>query len=154
MDFGGCRCQAFALTGDAANTDPVCTLIPRSRASIDAAIAEAAAPAEYRYRDTRQRAAAGVTSPAPAIEAEGLGRDYGSVRALVALSSRRPAGARWSGLLGPNGAGKTTAMLLLATLLAPPAEPSASSDSTPGLSVPRFAGAWAWYFRRPASTGC
>ena len=23
-DFGGCRCQAFQLTGDAANTDPVC----------------------------------------------------------------------------------------------------------------------------------
>ncbi|HKV73760.1 MAG TPA: pyrroloquinoline quinone biosynthesis protein PqqE [Gemmatimonadales bacterium] len=28
-DFGGCRCQAFALTGDAAATDPVCTLSPR-----------------------------------------------------------------------------------------------------------------------------
>ena len=28
VDFGGCRCQAFALTGDAANTDPVCTLTP------------------------------------------------------------------------------------------------------------------------------
>lgn len=25
-DFGGCRCQAFLLTGDAANTDPVCDL--------------------------------------------------------------------------------------------------------------------------------
>lgn len=25
-DFGGCRCQAFLLTGDAAATDPVCTL--------------------------------------------------------------------------------------------------------------------------------
>ena len=28
IDFGGCRCQAFALTGDAANTDPACTLSP------------------------------------------------------------------------------------------------------------------------------
>ncbi|HXJ95193.1 MAG TPA: pyrroloquinoline quinone biosynthesis protein PqqE [Terriglobia bacterium] len=27
-DFGGCRCQAFLLTGDAAATDPVCTLAP------------------------------------------------------------------------------------------------------------------------------
>jgi PqqA peptide cyclase len=27
-DFGGCRCQAFALTGDAARTDPVCELSP------------------------------------------------------------------------------------------------------------------------------
>jgi pyrroloquinoline quinone biosynthesis protein E len=28
-DFGGCRCQAFALTGDARATDPVCHLSPR-----------------------------------------------------------------------------------------------------------------------------
>lgn len=26
IDFGGCRCQAFALTGEAASTDPACTL--------------------------------------------------------------------------------------------------------------------------------
>lgn len=26
IDFGGCRCQAFLLTGDAARTDPVCHL--------------------------------------------------------------------------------------------------------------------------------
>lgn len=26
IDYGGCRCQAFALTGDAANTDPACSL--------------------------------------------------------------------------------------------------------------------------------
>jgi pyrroloquinoline quinone biosynthesis protein E len=28
-DFGGCRCQAFLLTGDATATDPVCTLAPK-----------------------------------------------------------------------------------------------------------------------------
>jgi ABC-2 type transport system ATP-binding protein len=54
----------------------------------------------------------------PAVETEGLGRDYGSTRALDALSLLIPAGAL-VGLLGPNGAGKTTTMLLLATLLAP-----------------------------------
>ncbi len=27
-DFGGCRCQAYLLTGDAAKTDPVCELSP------------------------------------------------------------------------------------------------------------------------------
>ncbi|MFJ9855636.1 pyrroloquinoline quinone biosynthesis protein PqqE [Streptomyces sp. NPDC101150] len=27
-DFGGCRCQAFAITGDAAATDPACRLSP------------------------------------------------------------------------------------------------------------------------------
>lgn len=28
IDFGGCRCQAFLLAGDAAVTDPVCSLAP------------------------------------------------------------------------------------------------------------------------------
>ncbi|HEY1691565.1 MAG TPA: pyrroloquinoline quinone biosynthesis protein PqqE [Polyangiaceae bacterium] len=28
VDFGGCRCQAFALTGDAGATDPACGLAP------------------------------------------------------------------------------------------------------------------------------
>ena len=27
-DFGGCRCQAFLLTGDPTNADPVCDLSP------------------------------------------------------------------------------------------------------------------------------
>jgi pyrroloquinoline quinone biosynthesis protein E len=27
-DFGGCRCQAFLLTGDASATDPICSLAP------------------------------------------------------------------------------------------------------------------------------
>jgi ABC-2 type transport system ATP-binding protein len=53
-----------------------------------------------------------------AIEAEGLGRDYGDIRALDALDLVVAPGTM-VGVLGPNGAGKTTAMLLLATLLAP-----------------------------------
>ena len=28
IDWGGCRCQAFALTGDAGNTDPACEFSP------------------------------------------------------------------------------------------------------------------------------
>ena len=43
VDFGGCRCQAFALTGDAANTDPACSLSP-NRSLITEAV-----PAERRY---------------------------------------------------------------------------------------------------------
>ena len=35
IDFGGCRCQAALLTGNAAATDPVCTLSP-NRAGVDA----------------------------------------------------------------------------------------------------------------------
>ena len=39
IDFGGCRCQAALLTGEAANTDPVCDLSP-NRASVDAVLRE------------------------------------------------------------------------------------------------------------------
>ena len=28
IDWGGCRCQAYALTGDAERTDPTCALAP------------------------------------------------------------------------------------------------------------------------------
>jgi pyrroloquinoline quinone biosynthesis protein E len=52
IDFGGCRCQAFALTGDATNPDPVCTLTPL-RTVIDTAVQEGTGPIEYRYRDLR-----------------------------------------------------------------------------------------------------
>jgi pyrroloquinoline quinone biosynthesis protein E len=42
VDFGGCRCQAFALTGDAGNTDPACTLSPLHEAIFKQAEREAA----------------------------------------------------------------------------------------------------------------
>ncbi len=35
-DFGGCRCQAFLLTGDADNADPVCDLSPHHGLVTDA----------------------------------------------------------------------------------------------------------------------
>ena len=37
-DFGGCRCQALLLTGDATATDPVCSLAPQ-RPKVDAIVA-------------------------------------------------------------------------------------------------------------------
>ena len=44
-DFGGCRCQAYMLTGDATNTDPVCDLSPNHRLITDVvARAQAAGP--------------------------------------------------------------------------------------------------------------
>jgi pyrroloquinoline quinone biosynthesis protein E len=56
QDFGGCRCQALALTGDAGATDPVCSRSPL-RSRVDERIAEAQrasegdqAEAQYRYR--------------------------------------------------------------------------------------------------------
>jgi PqqA peptide cyclase len=39
-DFGGCRCQALLLTGDAAATDPACSLAPRHHL-VEAAVLEA-----------------------------------------------------------------------------------------------------------------
>jgi len=41
IDFGGCRCQAALLTGDPANTDPVCAL-STERHRVDDAMSEAA----------------------------------------------------------------------------------------------------------------
>ena len=39
LDFAGCRCQAFLLAGDAAATDPVCSLAP-TRPKVDAILAQ------------------------------------------------------------------------------------------------------------------
>lgn len=61
IDFGGCRCQAFLLTGDAARTDPVCILSPDHEIVADAVraaneetrpLAEALTPRPH-PRDTR-----------------------------------------------------------------------------------------------------
>jgi pyrroloquinoline quinone biosynthesis protein E len=60
-DFGGCRCQAFLLTGDAANCDPACSRSPH-HSLIEQAIAAVAAP-----RPTHQpliRRTAGAVSTA------------------------------------------------------------------------------------------
>jgi pyrroloquinoline quinone biosynthesis protein E len=43
QDFGGCRCQALLLAGDAAGTDPVCSLAP-TRAKVDAILEAANKP--------------------------------------------------------------------------------------------------------------
>jgi len=42
-DFGGCRCQAYLLTGDAANADPVCDRSPDHHL-VTEAVAAANAP--------------------------------------------------------------------------------------------------------------
>jgi pyrroloquinoline quinone biosynthesis protein E len=59
VDFGGCRCQAYALTGDAAATDPVCRLAPR-HAVVEAARAEADGAAALVYRGPRAAALPGA----------------------------------------------------------------------------------------------
>jgi len=54
----------------------------------------------------------------PAIEAEGLVKNFGTTKALAGFDLTVPAGTVY-GLLGPNGAGKTTAVRVFATLLRP-----------------------------------
>jgi pyrroloquinoline quinone biosynthesis protein E len=50
IDWGGCRCQAYALTGNAAVADPVCALSP-DRAALEAAVrASETAPPPFAYR--------------------------------------------------------------------------------------------------------
>ncbi|MBN9317480.1 MAG: pyrroloquinoline quinone biosynthesis protein PqqE [Devosia sp.] len=52
MDYGGCRCQAFALTGDAGNTDPACHLSPHHERIFKTAETEAATgTTRYIYRN-------------------------------------------------------------------------------------------------------
>jgi len=51
IDFGGCRCQAFAVTGDAANADPACSLSPHHEKLQSRATASASGtPPEFVYR--------------------------------------------------------------------------------------------------------
>jgi PqqA peptide cyclase len=48
VDFGGCRCQAFLLTGDARATDPVCRLSPQHALVAELAAERADTPYDYR----------------------------------------------------------------------------------------------------------
>jgi pyrroloquinoline quinone biosynthesis protein E len=51
VDFGGCRCQALALAGDARATDPVCHLSPRHGQILEMAERESQADVqEFVYR--------------------------------------------------------------------------------------------------------
>jgi pyrroloquinoline quinone biosynthesis protein E len=48
LDFGGCRCQAFLLTGDARATDPVCHLSPAHDLVARLAATQEEQPYQYR----------------------------------------------------------------------------------------------------------
>lgn len=68
IDWGGCRCQAFALTGDAARVDPACALSPDHHL-LDVARRQAQAPSP----DLVYRRIGGMPAPvvAGALEAKG-----------------------------------------------------------------------------------
>ncbi len=57
QDFGGCRCQAFLLTGDARATDPVCHLSPKHAIVAALAAEQSEAPYIYRRHPTARTAA-------------------------------------------------------------------------------------------------
>jgi ABC-2 type transport system ATP-binding protein len=71
-----------------------------------------------------------------AIEASGLVKSFGDVRAVDGVDLVVPSGSVY-GVLGPNGAGKTTTIRMLATLL----EPDAGSAKVLGLDVVKEADA-------------
>ncbi|WP_119165928.1 pyrroloquinoline quinone biosynthesis protein PqqE [Algihabitans albus] len=50
IDWGGCRCQALALTGEAANTDPACHKSPNHAQILALAEADAGKDADFAYR--------------------------------------------------------------------------------------------------------
>ena len=77
-DFGGCRCQAYLLTGDADNADPVCDLSPH-HGLVTAAVARA------------ERAAAAPAAALPqSARAPGLTfRDH-RVSIPVVIEEKRP----------------------------------------------------------------
>lgn len=78
IDWGGCRCQAFALTGDAALTDPACGLSPLHAKITALAEAESAASEDgFLYR-----------SYASIAEAEARGSGLTSTRAGEAVAAR------------------------------------------------------------------
>ncbi|MCA1853917.1 MAG: pyrroloquinoline quinone biosynthesis protein PqqE, partial [Beggiatoa sp.] len=67
-DFGGCRCQAYLLTGDAENADPVCDLSPhhnRILATIERAAQSSPAGSEAPlvFRNTRSSRAIRAVRP-------------------------------------------------------------------------------------------
>ncbi len=57
IDFGGCRCQAFALTGDPRATDPVCHLAPDHGLVAQLAAEQAEQPYVYRRMQKADRRA-------------------------------------------------------------------------------------------------
>ena len=65
IDFGGCRCQAMALTGGPQATDPACALSPFHAAMLQVAEGESGeAPPAFTYR----RPLKAAPRPAAALE--------------------------------------------------------------------------------------
>ena len=68
LDFGGCRCQALALTGDAHRADPACSLSPDHHLVLEAIDPAAGSDLglAYRRHGARTKATPAVPRTAPA----------------------------------------------------------------------------------------
>jgi len=88
-DLGGCRCQAYLLTGDAANADPVCDKSPMHDAAVVQIVRRAAAAVErgepreqpILFRnDANSRRLAAMATPTVPGQPERRGRGTGDER--------------------------------------------------------------------------
>jgi pyrroloquinoline quinone biosynthesis protein E len=68
IDWGGCRCQAMAISGDARNTDPACALSPYHGEMVALARSEAAEPPKpFIYRNPRNAPGAAKPTQRPLL---------------------------------------------------------------------------------------
>jgi len=90
QDFGGCRCQALLLTGDAAATDPVCSLAP-DRSKVDAVLAAInSSPVAQPSAPVAQASACAPTIPPPSDAGEHRRADTRADVSLPALVNTKP----------------------------------------------------------------
>jgi len=68
IDWGGCRCQAFAITGDASRTDPACALSPDHALMEAVAEGRSSEPPAFLYRRIGGAGAADEPSIREALE--------------------------------------------------------------------------------------
>ena len=73
VDWGGCRCQAFAMTGDAANTDPACCKSPHHSLMAAAAQTQPIDAMVYRRINSTAR-----EEPSPSGRGLGEGQPHSS----------------------------------------------------------------------------
>ena len=83
-DFGGCRCQAYLLTGDATNADPVCDLSPHHHLVTEAVAQRASAPP----RPARARGGRSGCNAAHLPRSSHLDRGRAAARGAAGLSQR------------------------------------------------------------------
>jgi pyrroloquinoline quinone biosynthesis protein E len=82
-DFGGCRCQAYLLTGDAANADPVCDLSPHHHLVTEAVERANRPAAAGASTAVGQPAGSGPAGAKPVVEKPLIFRDRKNSQALT-----------------------------------------------------------------------